>query len=462
MRSNSRGKKNKLPDVSAWLPLLLSFGNPAVDDRCATLAKLTLDRAVVESAVLSDGICRIDGSAHPVPGSDIRFTVYLPAREHWSGRYYQIGNGGFAGAIHLPTLDEGARRGDAIAATDTGHRGHGFDAGWASGNPVALADYGWRSIKATRDAAEALVGAYYGRAPNRHYFMGCSNGGRMALMAAARWPEDWDGVIAGAPANPWTLQFRHFGEIQDRLRGEGGWLGRSELDLIRRTARAACPVKTIRNGIAQQPEACRSDWSRLACTGGAKAGCLSIGQLATLGRIIGAGYEPAAMDVDDWQRWIANPDTSAQSQLTFAEQSRQYMFGPFSPAELSDNLDVRPADLQGFRDRGGRILSYFGWSDAVIAPRLGLDWYRSVGRATHGPGAPTDFYRLFMVPGMQHCQGGTGPVNFGQSLEAPAGVRQPGYDIRLTLERWVERGSPPDRLIGQGDGRSVTLRPAAI
>ena len=439
--------------------MLLSFGSPAVDDRCADLAKLTLDKAVVESAVLSDGICRVNGSAHPVPGSDIRFTVYLPAPERWNRRYYQIGNGGFAGAIHLPTLEEGTRRGDAIAATDTGHRGHGFDASWAPGNPQALADYGWRSIKATRDAAQALIGAYYGRVPERRYFMGCSNGGRMALMAAARWPGDWDGVIAGAPANPWTLQFRHFGEIQDRMRGDGGWLGPAELDLIRRTASAACPANTVRNGVALQPGACRPDWSRLACAGGAKAGCLSIGQLATLGRIIGAGYEPAAMDVDDWQRWIANPDTSAQSQLTFADQSRQYLFGQFSPAELSDNLDVRPADLQGFRDRGGRVLSYFGWSDAVIAPRLGLDWYRSVGRATHGRGEVTDFYRLFMVPGMQHCQGGAGPVNFGQSLEAPAGAPKAGYDIRLTLERWVEEGSPPDRLIGQGGGRSATLRP---
>ena len=156
-RSNSHGKTSKLPDVFAWLPLLLSFGSPAVDDRCAHLATLALDKAVVESAVFSDDICRVSGSAHPVPGSDIRFTVYLPAPERWRGRYYQIGNGGFAGAIHLPTLAEGAERGDVIAATDTGHRGDGFDASWAAGSPVALADYGWRSIKATRDAANAIL-----------------------------------------------------------------------------------------------------------------------------------------------------------------------------------------------------------------------------------------------------------------------------------------------------------------
>ena len=436
----------------------MSFGSPTVDDRCAALASLSIDKAIVESVTLSEDICKVNGSAHPVPGSDIHFTVYLPAPQRWSGRYYQIGNGGFAGAIHLPTLDDGARRGDAIAATDTGHRGTGFEAGWADGNPVSLADYGWRSIKATHDVAQAVALAYYGRKPAHRYFMGCSNGGRMALMAAARWPEDWDGIIAGAPANPWTLQMRNFGEIQDRMRSEGGWLGPAELALIQRTARAACPASTMRNGVTQQPAACHPDWSRLACTGSAKTGCLSIGQLATLRRIVDAGYEPAAMDVDDWQRWIANPDTSAQSQLTFAEQSRQYLFGKFSPAELSENLDVRPADLQRFRDRGGRILSYFGWSDAVIAPRLGIDWYRSVENATKGTGVTSDFYRLFMIPGMQHCQGGNGAVNFGQSIEAPPDLVQPGYDIRRTLEHWVEDAAPPPILIGRADGEYRALK----
>lgn len=432
-----------------------------MENRCADLARLTLDKAVVESAVLSDGICRVSGSAHPVPGSNIRFTVDLPAPDRWSGRYYQIGNGGFAGAIHLPTLDEGARRGDAVAATDTGHRGDGFDASWAAGNPVALADYGWRAIKATRDAAQAIVGAYYGRPPGHRYFMGCSNGGRMALMAAARWPDDWDGVIAGAPASPWTTQLRHFGVIQDAVRGSDGWLDAHQLDLIRRTAIAACPAKSVRDSIAQQPGACRPDWSRLACTGGARTGCLSKGQLASLARIVDAGYQPAAMDIADWQRWIINADPAAPSQRSFADQSRQHLFAHYTPAQLSAELDVPAADLQRFRDRGGKILSYFGWSDAVIAPGLGLDWYRSVEKATAGRTQLADFYRLFMVPGMQHCQGGAGATRFGQSLEAPAGARHPRYDIRLAIENWVEKGSPPDTLIAQGDGRSAVLRPVA-
>jgi feruloyl esterase len=428
----------------------LSFGSPAVDDRCANLAALTIDKAVVESAAMVDGVCQVSGSAHPVPGSDIRFTVYLPAPDRWSGRYYQIGNGGFAGAIHLPTLDEGARRGDAIAATDTGHRSNGFDASWAPGNPVALADYGWRSIKATRDAASALIRAYYERAPAHQYFMGCSNGGRMALMAAARWPEDWSGIIAGAPANPWTRQLRNFGTIQDAMRAPGGWLGPKDLERIRRSALAGCPAGSVRNGIAQRPGACRTRWSKVG---------LSAPQRTTMEQIEAAGYAPAAMTVTDWTQWMANPDVAAQSQLTFGRQSRQHLFGHFSATELAGNLDVQPRDLQRFRERGGKILSYFGWGDAVIAPELGRRWYRSVATDTRGPDPFTDFYRLFMVPGMLHCQGGAGAVNFGQSLDAPAYSNQPEYDVRLSLEQWVEKGVVPERLRSRNGADQTSLLP---
>ncbi|MBL9070036.1 MAG: tannase/feruloyl esterase family alpha/beta hydrolase [Sphingopyxis sp.] len=454
-----RGKTSKLPDAFAWLPLLLSFGSPAAGDFCADLAGLAIDKAVVANARLSDGICMVDGSAHPVAGSDIRFTVYLPAPARWSGRYYQIGNGGFAGAIHLPTLDEGARRGDAIAATDTGHRGTGFDARWAADNPVALADYGWRSIKATRDAAQAIVGAYYHRPPAHRYFMGCSNGGRMALMAAARWPEDWDGILAGAPANPWTVQLRGFDRVQRAVRAPGAWLGKPQLELIRRSAIAACPARSVRNGIAQRPNACRPDWDRLTCRDTADATCLSPPQRASLQAIINAGYVPAAMDVEDWERWVVNPDIAAPSQLGFAEEARQHLFGQYDTATLSSHLDVLPEELEAFRDHGGKILSYFGWADAVISPELGLQWYRSVERATNGPGPATDFYRLFMVPGMLHCQGGMGAVSFGQSIEAPARFARPAYDVRLALEQWAEKGQAP-RALKSGDGNShISLLP---
>ncbi len=428
---------------------------------CAAIGQLSLEKASIESAVLTGGICRVAGIARPVAGSEIRFAVYLPAPGRWSGRYYQIGNGGFAGAIHHPTLEDGARRNDAIAATDTGHRGTGFDASWAAGNPVALADYGWRSIKATSDAAQAILLHYYGRTPGFRYFMGCSNGGRMALMAAARWPGEWDGIIAGAPANPWTRQLGLFGDVQDAVRAPGARLGRNELDLISRTAIAACPAGSVRDGVAQRPGACRADWARLACTASGNRTCLSLPQLAALGKIVDAGYMPAAMIQGDWAQWIANPDADAQSLWTFAAQARQHLFGNYSSTTLSAHLDVQPADLQRFRDRGGKILSYFGWSDALISPGLGLEWYRAVDRETRGNGSTKDFYKLFFVPGMTHCQGGKGAVSFGQSLDAPATRADRHHDVRKAIEAWVETGISPKRLQSKNGGTINSVRPIA-
>lgn len=456
MRSNLRGRK-RLPEPVSWFGLLLASAAPPANDACAHLTELVLEEAVIESAHLSDGVCQVEGVARPVTGSNIRFILYLPAVDRWSGRYYQIGNGGFAGAIHLPTLAEGVGRGDAMAATDTGHSGTGFDASWAAGNIVALADYGWRSIKATREAAQVIIGRYYGRSAHHRYFMGCSNGGRMALMAAARWPEDWDGVIAGAPANPWTVQLRNFEKVQGQGRSPGGWLTTGQLSRVKQSALDACPAKAIQSGVVVRPDLCRPKLSTLTCKKQFRQHCLSPNQARSVLTIIEAGYEPAAMDVADWERWIVNSDASAPSQQTFADQARQYLFSQYDVQTLTKNLDVRPDDLAAFEKRGGKVLSYFGWSDALIAPGLGVNWYRSVARATAKAGPVTDFYRLFMVPGMQHCQGGSGAINFGQSLSAPASAQTPEHDVRLALERWVEQGKAPEMLRDGDSSAPITL-----
>ena len=416
-------------------------------DRCAQLQQTAIDHAQVESAAQIDGVCRVNGVASPVAGSVIRFTVYLPAPDRWSGRYYQIGNGGFAGTIHAPTLEEGAARGDAIGATDTGHSGTGFDASWAATNPIALTDYGSRSIKTTSDAARILVASYYGKRAEHRYFMGCSNGGRMALMAAARWPEDWDGVIAGAPANPWVRQMGIFEKIQHRLRSENAnWLDRADLETAASWATASCHMPDPVGEIRFRPDKCRLDWSRLTCSGQGKDGCISATKVASLKQIADAGYPIAALDVDDWQRWITNEDPEANSQNLFATQYRTNLLRRRSPAMLSRELDVKPSELARFRKKGGKILSYFGWSDAVISPALGLKWYSDVTERIGGKSAIKDFYRLFMIPGMQHCQGGKGAVNFGQSLSAPSLNQNPQFDIRASLENWVERKKAPDIL----------------
>jgi feruloyl esterase len=405
-------------------------------------------------------LCRVRGVARPTSRSHITFELWLP-RDAWNGRYYQLGNGGFAGYIHFPSLAAEAARGNAAAITDTGHNADGFDARWAAGNPNAVTDYGYRSIKATSDAAHALITLYYGRAPARRYFAGCSIGGRQALMAAQRYPDDWDGIIAGAPANLWTSQLFTFATLQHRLRAvPGAWLPPAKLPAIQREALASCPLGTVAGGIAVDPAQCRFNAARLLCKGPEHAHCITGLQAESLRQIHAAGYQPTSAAVaDNWSRWIVNPDPASPSQLTFATQAFRYLlqhspdwqvrdFSPWFriPHGVRRTLDADALDYDRFRARGGRIISYFGWSDAVISPQRGLDYYRRVARRT-GAVRASEFYRLFMVPGMTHCQGGPGADSFGQSLAAPALLPDPAHDIRRALERWVEQGVAPDRLI---------------
>lgn len=418
--------------------------------RNAEVANVALTDARLVPLPTSGAACRVRGVARPVPGSQIGFELWLPQRG-WNGRYYQIGNGGFAGSIHSPSLAAEAARGNAASATDTGHRADAFDASWAENNPVAVVDYGHRSIKATSDAAATLIRAFYGRAARRRYFAGCSNGGRQALMAAQRYPDDWDGILAGAPANPWTEQLTTLARLQTRLRADPtAWLPPAKLPLIQRAALASCPAGTVVNDVATDPPACRLDIAALTCRGEERGDCLTAVQAESLRQIIAAGYQPtAAAYPDNWDRWILNADPGAQSQSRFASQAERFLFGGGTSASthMREVLDTGHAAYERFRARGGRIISYFGWADAVISPDMGLDHYRRVAARAGGPTSARSFYRLFMVPGMGHCQGGLGADSFGQSPVSPPIWRDAAHDIRVALEMWVETGRPPDALI---------------
>jgi feruloyl esterase len=475
--------------------MLAGAAQPA--DRCAALARLSGPRMTIEAAenlsgrfTAPDGtsvavtpVCRVRGIARPTPASRITFELWLP-RSGWNERFYQIGNGGFAGNIDYPSLASEAARGNAVAITDTGHSGTQFDASWAVGQPERVVDYGHRSIKATADAARALVSAYYGMPPRWRYFAGCSGGGRQALMAAQRYPDDWDGVLAGAPANIWMRQLVTFARLQQHLRRPGAWIAAAKLPSIQRAALASCPSGSVVGGVATNPESCRFDPASLVCRTADSPNCLTPVEAAMLRRLQQAGFEPsAAAYPESWTQWILNLDPVAPSQHRFATEAFRYLVrnDPDWRVELFDPRRDRPSrslreavdsdstDLARFRARGGRILSYFGWADPVLSPRAGLAYYRRVVQRMGGAARTRDFYRLFMVPGMTHCQGGLGPDSFGQSMVSPPLRPDAAHDIRLALERWVEQGVAPGSLVAvryrHGDPRAgVTatqiLRPA--
>ena len=352
----------------------------------------------------------------------VGFELRLP--DMWNGRYYQIGTGGFAGKIFPDSLAWDAAKGNAVAMTDAGHRADPMDASWAKDNPEAVIDYGYRAIKLTSDAARLLIERYYGRAARFRYFAGCSNGGRQALVAAQRWPGDWDGIVAGAPLAMWTRQFSTFASLQRQLRGK-------TLDTakIGREARATCRANTVAGDVALDPERCRYR-----------------PRDRDVAAIVAAGYEPVA--TGDWPTWIANP--AGPLQLLFAKQAQSI----FSNSKLNfrTTLDAT-GSLSAFRAHGGKIISYFGWGDAAIAPRPFAAWYDRQGTRRR------DWFRLFVVPGMYHCQGGDTPDAFGQSPASPAAAPDADHDIRRAIEAWVEHGQAPAKLIASAAGQLRTLRP---
>lgn len=426
--------------------------------------------------------CRIHGESRPTSDSLINFELWLPAGG-WNGRYYQLGNGGFAGRIHYPSLASEVRRLHVVAATDTGHRAGPFDAAWALGHPEKIVDFGYRSLKVASDAASVLIRAYYS-APARHrYFVGCSNGGRQALMVAQRFPEDWDGVVAGAPAHDWTRQLAATAWIQQAVRSDAeSRLPAAKLPAVQRAALASCTsAARVVNGVPTDPRSCDFDPAVLICRGEETDQCLTAKQAAVLERIQNGlrdaatgervlfGFEATtALAEGHWERWILNAEPSPDAHLAFAEQFFRHMV--FDDAQwtvteldaqrdlafmkrkrvagepLTSVLDVT-TDLAPFERHGGKLLMYFGWADALLSPRAGVDYYERVTERMGGIERTQTFFRLFMVPGMTHCQGGPAPHAFGQARIAPAVHDDARHDIRRALEAWVERGVAPESII---------------
>lgn len=282
------------------------------NDRCATLAGLKLDQVMIESAVTQpasapvaganlpgmDGspgagaavaglpaFCRVIGRIHPEPGSDIRFEVWMPS-EGWDGRLNGGNNGGFAGSISYMDLASAVKAGQAGASTDTGHSGNGMESAWAEGHPERVRDYGWRGIHLTTVTAKKLLASFYGRGPDRSYFVGCSNGGRQALMEASRFPEDFDGIIAGAPAAVFTdLAMAMTNTLQAQL-PPGAALRPEQARLLQSQVIEQCDAidKQV-DGLVADPLKCKVDVSKLACGVNRSPQCFTPPQLEALKRI---------------------------------------------------------------------------------------------------------------------------------------------------------------------------------
>jgi feruloyl esterase len=405
--------------------------------------------------------CRVRITARPTPDSDIRIELWLPARQSWNGRYLQVGNGGFAGRAPYRALMAGLVKGYAVAGTDDGHQARtdhdSTDASWALGHPQKVIDFGWRALKETTDASKAVIAAYAGP-PKFSYFNGCSDGGREALMEAQRFPADFDGIVAGDPANDWT-QLQAAGAVgQTALwRSKESVVSIAKLAALQAAARKACADDT---GVIPNPHLCHFDPSILLCHGRETDQCLTKAQLAAItvqyagapdghgGRIL-PGLEPGAeAEPGGWGPWVIGdvPTGGAPSlaykfnQNFFADvvygrpdyDLRSFNYARDMPAvhkALAPILDATNPDLSAFKAHGGKLIQYHGWADPAISSRLSIAYFQRVQTAM---GDTQDFYRLFMAPGMLHCVGGPGPNS---------------ADWQGAISAWVERGQAPDHII---------------
>ncbi len=420
--------------------------------------------------------CRVTGQVLP----EIRFEVNLPTT--WNRRFYMAGNGGYAGNTVDGPLKPGARntqvnRGFATAVSNAGHEASAEP--WASFamNRQKLLDYAFRSLHVTAVTAKRLIAAYYGVRPTRSYFESCSNGGRQALMLAQRFPEDFDGIISGAPVLAFTDMMIRFACTAQALAAAP--IPAAKLSVLADRIYDLCDSKDgLKDGLIDDPRRCDFQPSRdlpKCAEGSDSANCFTAAQIGTLEKIYGdvvvdgkrvvrgwpVGGEAAdAKGHRGWQNWIIRDEGQSISAafaesffryMAFPEKDPNYKLANFDvakdPARLEwirNVVDATNPDLARLKSHGGKLLMWFGWSDEALNPLSAVDYYESVLNRM-GPSTP-EFFRFFMAPGVCHCGGGIGASS---------------SDMFTPLMQWVEQGTAPDSVLASRriDGKVVRTRP---
>nr|WP_246302098.1 tannase/feruloyl esterase family alpha/beta hydrolase [Granulicella arctica] len=428
--------------------------------------------------------CRVTAQLTPTSDSDIRIELWLP--ERWNGLFRGQGNGGFAGTIDRPGMSRNVAQGYATAATDTGHIGSttAVDATWALHHPEKIADFGYRGIHEMTVTAQAILRSFYGTPAKHSFFAACSDGGREALMEAQRFPADYDGIIAGAPAYNWTaLLTNAISNAQSLALTPASYIPPTKLQAISAAVLAACDAKDgLKDGILNDPRTCHVPSEALLCKQGDADTCLTEPQFKTLqalyagfhsadGALIFPGFLPGS-EVGDggWTPWITGFTPGQSLLFAFGQQyfSNMVYSDPtwtihsvnldeaYAKAnqETSASLNATNPNLSPFFTRGGKLILYHGWNDPAISALATVHYYEKMTVATPNASASS---RLYMVPGMQHCDGGPGATSFGQFGEhASQGADDPQHNISLSLELWVEKGIAPDVITASHDEGTPT------
>jgi feruloyl esterase len=475
-----------------WLSLIVLACIQALPAHAATscekLAGLTLPKARVDSAQsVAPGafvppagaqgrgganafanlpaFCRVSATLTPSSDSDIKAEIWLPV-SGWNGKFQAVGNGGWAGTIPYPAIAAAVLAGYAAAGTDTGHVGNTAD--FALGHPEKVIDLAYRSIHEMTVQSKTLIDAHYGTPAKYSYYNGCSQGGRQGLAAAQKYPDDFNGIIAGAAA--WDSMGMHAARTALNLsanKDPGSVINPAKYGMIHEAVLNACDaLDGVKDGVIENPGKCSFDYSKLLCKAGDAADCLTQGQVESAKAMISPIKDPKTGNVlypghlmpGSELGWatLGGPQplglaTSGLRNVVFQDRNWDYhqlnVSTDIARAEKSDNGVMYSGDpnLNPFFDQGGKLLMYHGWSDPQVNPINSVIYYNNVLDAVNKEKA-ANAIELFMIPGMNHCAGGPGTDTF---------------DKIKVLEQWVEQGKKPAQIVAShsANGQVDKTRP---
>ena len=446
---------------SAIVALFMLPREVAAAETCERLRGLSLpDRATVTAArtvapntspfFAPRAFCRAFVTIAPTADSDIKAEVWLPIGD-WNGKFQAVGNGDAAGVISYDGMIEAVRRGYATSSTDTGHVGNTM--AFALGHRDKYVDFGYRAVHEMTIAAKAIVEAFYGTAPVHSYWNGCSQGGRQGITEAIRYPDDFDAIIAGAPAIT-HMQLHALRLALNRFvhRSADSYIPPEKYPLIHRAALTACDaLDGVSDGLIANPSTCRFDPAVLECRNGDDSSCLTASQVETArgmyapitdpatGRVVSAALLQPGSELG-WGRLAgAEPLTNAIEPFKYVVfKNREWDWRAFSlstdlPRALQVDAGVvnrTDSNLQTFFDAGGKLLMYHGWADPQVPPLATIAYFNAVLKAT-GASRRGTAIELYMQPGVNHCWGGDGPDTF---------------DAVGALDQWMRSGRAPARI----------------
>ncbi len=413
------------------------------------------------ASVTKTAFCRVAA----VIDTEIEFELWLP--QDWNGRFLGVGNGGMTGAINFPSMRDGLARGFATASTDTGHKTPAsftgmFDTAWVAGHPQRVVDFGHRGHHRMAEVSKQIVAAYYGQPAKYNYYSGCSSGGWQGFTEAQKYPADYDGIVAGAPAfNFIKLQTRSYWLSQLSAGDPAGDLGPALNKLVISSALQRCDGEDgVKDGV-MDPSRCDFDPAQLQCAAGHSDNCLTSAQVARVRRIYGPARTKAGMSIYPGSAYgapapldVSNPLGSKRPMIAEVLAGTD-LEGVMTPqafdadrdtprieSRIGGDLSSYDPNLKAFSARGGKIVMYHGWADPLLSPYNSIAYVQSVD-ARLGKSPRERFLRLFMVPGMGHCGGGPGTDSF---------------DGLAAVQAWVEHGQAPQSLMASHMTKGVADR----